>query len=185
MDASWVAAIASVASAFVVGIAAIAALVQIRHVRNANEIAIYLRLVDRLDSTRTATSFEAMETFAKEFKTDASLRLRLRQARPVPEFSELESLIRFFDNLTMLIVAGSENERLILPKYADDIVRVWDTVAEAVYLRRDGVGPYFALMFEHLAMRAKAYLKAGKADRFYGRLRRDPRMVGREFLDNS
>jgi len=44
------AAPASMASAIIVAITAIAAFLQIRHVRNANEIAVYLRLVDRLDS---------------------------------------------------------------------------------------------------------------------------------------
>jgi hypothetical protein len=37
LDASWIAAIDSVASAFIVGVAVIAAMRQIRHVRNAND----------------------------------------------------------------------------------------------------------------------------------------------------
>lgn len=107
MDASWVAAIASVASAFVVGVAAIAALLQIRHVRNANDIAIYLHLVDRLDSIRATEAFGSIEKFTAQLKTDTALRHRLAEPYSVPEFNEIETLLRFLDNLTMLILAGS------------------------------------------------------------------------------
>jgi hypothetical protein len=66
MDANWVAAIASAASAFVVAVAAIAALVQIRHARNANDITIYLRLLDRLDSPKTTAAFAAIERISEK-----------------------------------------------------------------------------------------------------------------------
>lgn len=177
MDPSWVAAIASVASAFIVAVAAIAALRQIRHVRNANDIATYLHLVDRLETANAAAAFRSYEDFARQVQTDQSLRYRLAQPRDVPEFHEIETLLRFMDSLTMLILVRSVTERLILEKYADDISRLWDYLAEAVYLRRFG-SPHFGAVFEHLAMRAKAYLAAGEIDRFYGRLERDSRMAG-------
>lgn len=177
MDASWVAAIASVVTAFIVGVAAIAAVLQIRHIRNANEIAIYLHLIDRLDSAQARLAFEVIEAFTAQLNTDATLRYRLAQPSHVPEFAEIESLLRFLDNLTMLVIAGSITERLILAKYADEIVRMWDSLAEAVYLRRYGAGPHFISAYEHVAMRARAYLRGGDIDRFYGRLQRDPRMA--------
>jgi hypothetical protein len=177
MDAGWVAAIASVATAFIVGVAAIAAVLQIRHIRNANEIVIYLHLIDRLDSAQARVAFDVVETFAAQLKTDDVLRYRLTQRSPVPEFVEIESLLRFLDNLTMLIIAGSITERLILAQYADEIVRMWDSLAEAVYLRRYAIGPHFISAYEHLAMRARAHLQSGEIDRFYRHLRRDPRMA--------
>lgn len=178
MDPSWVAAIASVASALIVGIAAIAALLQIRHIRNANDIAIYLRLVERLDSPPSRAAFAAILPFAERLKTDAALRSQLQEPPPVPEFVELEALVRFLDNLTMLILVGRLKEELILPEYADDIVRLWDLLAEAIRLRRRGAGDRLGAAFEHLAMRAKAYLGSGEMKRFYGRLLRDPGLSG-------
>jgi hypothetical protein len=175
MDPSWVAAIASVASVLIVGIAAIAALLQIRHIRNANDITIYLRLVERLDSPKSRAAFAAIIPFAERLRTDASLRSRLEQPPPVPEFDEIEWLVRFLDTLTMLILAGRVREELTLAEYADDIVRFWDRLAEAVRLRRRGAGPHFGAAFEHLAMRAKVYLESGEMGRFYERLLRDPR----------
>ena len=176
MDASWVAAIASVASAFVVGIAALAAVLQIRHIRNANEITIYLHLIDRLESASASEAFQSYEVFAARLRTDRALGERLAQAQPVHEFFQIEALLRFLDGLSILIITGSITERLILMKYADEIVRLWDALAGAVYLRRRGI-PHFASNWEHLAMRAKAALANGDVDRFYERLQRDPRMT--------
>ncbi|HZY99821.1 MAG TPA: hypothetical protein VFE36_09625 [Candidatus Baltobacteraceae bacterium] len=177
MDASWIAAIASVASAFVVGVAAIAAVLQIRHIRNANEITIYLHLADRLESANAAEAFRSYAEFALLTQTDRTLRDRLAQPQGVPEFQPIETLLRFLDTLSMLIIHRSITERLILLKYADEIDRLWDHLAEAVYLRRRGI-PHFASIWEHLAMRAKAYIAAGEIDRFYGSLQRDSRITG-------
>ncbi|MDQ2858024.1 MAG: hypothetical protein M3R53_05145 [Candidatus Eremiobacteraeota bacterium] len=51
MDSGWVAAIASLVSAAIVAVKAIAAFQQLRHYRNANDIVVYLRLIDELDSS--------------------------------------------------------------------------------------------------------------------------------------
>jgi len=176
MDPSWVAAIASVVSLLIVGIATIAAVVQIRHIRNANDITIYLRLVERLDSAESRAAFAALLPFTERLKTDAELRSRLEQPQVVPEFDHIEALVRFLDTLTMLILAGRVKEELTLAEYADDIVRVWDQLAEAIRLRRRGAGQHFGAAFEHLAMRAKSYLESGEMNRFYDRLLRDPRL---------
>jgi hypothetical protein len=176
MDASWVAAIASVVSALIVGVAAIAALLQIRHIRNANDIAIYLRLVERLDSPKTREVFAAILPFTEQLKTDSALSSRLEEPASVPEFDEIEGLVRFLDNLTMLILAGRLKEELVLAEYADDIILLWDRLAPAIALRRRGAGNRLGAAYEHLAMRAKAYLASGEMERFYGRLLRDPRM---------
>ncbi|MGH7727268.1 MAG: hypothetical protein ACREM2_00535 [Vulcanimicrobiaceae bacterium] len=44
-------------------------------------------------------------------------------------------------------------------------------------MRRVGLGPYVGAAFEHLAMRAKRYLRAGEMKRLYGRLLHDPRLA--------
>lgn len=175
MDASWVAAIASVASAVIVGVAAIAALVQIRHIRNANEITVYLRLIERLESPRATAAFSAIGPFLERFKADPSLRDRLGQPGPFPELDEIVAVVRFLDNLTMLILTGGTTEGLILAEYAGDITRLWGWIAEVVYLRRRVLGEHFGAALEHLAMRAKTYIDSGEMKNFYDRLLRDPR----------
>ncbi len=175
MDASWVAAIAAVVSVAIVGIAAIAAVLQIRHIRSANDITVFLRLVERLDSPQSQAAFGAIAPLLTRLADDPALRERLASTDPVPEFHDLVQLVRFLDNLTMLILTSGVAERLVFVEYADDIVRMWDNLGEVIYLRRRSEGVRFGAVFEHLAMRSKAYLAAGQIDRFYNRLLRDPR----------
>jgi hypothetical protein len=185
LDASWVAAIASVASALVVGVAAIAALVQIRHIRNANDITTYLRLVERLDSSESRAAFAVTEGLAERLENDADLRRRLASAEPALEFDEVVALVRFLDNLTMLILVGGVSERLVLAEYADEIMRLWNSTAELIYLRRRSLGVRFGSALEHLAMRAEAFVSGGEMDRFYKRLQRDPRMADRAATEHG
>lgn len=143
---------------------------------NANDIAIYLRLVERLDSPKSRAAFAVLPSIAERLKIDSALRSRMEQPAPVPEFDEIESLVRFLDTLTMLILAGRVKEELILAEYADDIVRLWNLLVEPIALRRRGEGERLGAAFEHLAMRARDYVASGAMDRFYARLLRDPRV---------
>ena len=178
MDSGWVAAIASVASAVVVAITAVAAFAQIRHVRNANDITVYLRLVDRLDSAEAQAAFASIDPFLERVENEPELRARLAAPGPVGEFNEIASLVSFLEHLSTLILLGGMSERLILAEYADNIEHTWDRLAETIYMRRRAINrPYIAVAFENLAMRSKAFLAEGEMERLYSKLQRDPRMA--------
>ena len=176
MNASWVAAFASLASTLVVAVTAIAAFVQIRHVRNANEISVYLRLAERLDSLETGEAIAGIDALTERVRSDRAFRTRLTQPGYIDEFDNIESLLRFLEHFSTLIITGGVSERLFLAEYADNIESIWDRLAETIYIRRVVGGPYDCAAFEHLAMRAKRYLVTGGMSRLYGRLQRDPRM---------
>jgi hypothetical protein len=61
----------------VVAVTAVAAFLPIRHVRNTNEITVYLRLSDRLESLGLAGAFTMIDPLLKRLATDPALRLRL------------------------------------------------------------------------------------------------------------
>jgi hypothetical protein len=176
IDSGWVAALASVVSALVITVTAIAAFVQIRHARNANEITVYLRLVDRIDSLEAGETFARLDTFVESVRTDPAVRARLMQRGISDEFRDVASLIQFLEHLSTLLVTGGITETLVLAEYADNIEQFWDRIAETIYLRRAVLGPYYGVTFEHLAMRAKQYIAEGGMERLYGRLKKDPRM---------
>jgi hypothetical protein len=69
------------------------------------------------------------------------------------------------EHLSTLIVTGRLTEQLKLAEYADTIDRLWDRLADTIYLRRAVGGPYAGAAFEHRAMRAKRFLESGKMDR--------------------
>jgi len=177
LDANWVAAIASVASAFVVAITAAAAFVQVRHARNSNEITVFLRLVDRLDSLESEAAFAGLDAFVARVNTDAAFRARLIEHDPVEEFRPIASVLQFVEHLSTLVVTGRITEQLVLAEYADNIDELWDALRETIYLRRIAHGPYVGVAFEHLAMRAKRFISSGGMDRLYGRLQKDRRMM--------
>jgi hypothetical protein len=177
VDATWVAAIASVASALVVGVTALAAFLQIRHVRYANELSVYMRLFDRLDTPNTLEAFRSIDALAARIRTDPEFRRRMAYERAVPEFDAVASLLQFFEHLSTLVALGNMSERLVLAEYAENIVDTWDRLSEAVYLRRISFSPNTYAAYEHLAMRARDYIAKGELQRLYDGLRRDPRMA--------
>ena len=177
VDANWVAAVASVASAFVVAIAAVAAFVQVSHVRNSNEITVFLRMVDRLDSLESEAAFAGVDAFVARVRTDSAFRMRLAQSGTVEEFRPIASVLQFIEHLSTLLVTGRITERLVLAEYADNIEELWDSLRETIYLRRAVRGPHVGAAFEHVAMRSKRFIASGGMDRFYGRLQKDPRMA--------
>jgi len=73
---------------------AIAAFLQIRHVRNTNEITVYLKLSDRLEALGAPGAFTAIDPFLDRLATDATLRLRLAQPGFVEEFVIIAAVLR-------------------------------------------------------------------------------------------
>ena len=94
IDSGWVAALASVVSALVITVTAIAAFVQIRHARNANEITVYLRLVDRIDSLEAGETFARLDTFVESVRTDPAVRAALLDSyRTLPAYPHAKAAL--------------------------------------------------------------------------------------------
>jgi hypothetical protein len=174
LDAEWIGAIATLASALVIAVTAIAAFAQIRHIRTSNEITVFLRMIERTDSPEFAAAFAAIDPLRKKLTIDPDLRQRLATENDVEEFRSVGSLLQFMEHLATLVVTGRMSEHLVLAEYADNISDLWDRLGEIIYLRRRVRGPYVGVAFEHLAMRAKHFISGGRMEQLYGRLQKDP-----------
>jgi len=174
VDPAGVGALASLISAIVICVTAIAAFAQLRHYRNANDIVVYLRLVDLLDAPEVREAIQKMPEIAPLLR-DPAFRERLRRPELIEEFAAYGRLLATLEHLATLVIKGGVAEGLVLAEYADNFERTWELTREAVYLRRDAFGPHTGAAFEHLAMRAKAYRESGRMAREYGTLLRDPR----------
>jgi hypothetical protein len=174
MDATWIGALASLISALIVCATAIAAFAQLRHYRNANDIVVYLRIVDLLDAPEVRDAIQRMPEIVPLLR-DPVFRERLRRPEFIEEFASYGRLLGTLEHLATLVIKGGVAEGLVLAEYADNFERTWELTREAVYLRRDAFGPHTGAAFEHLAMRAKAYRESGRMAREYGALLRDPR----------
>lgn len=176
LDAGWTGAIASLASAFIVAITTIAAFRQLRHYRNANEIVVYLRLIDTMDSASILGARRSLAAMAQRVATDTEFREALRDPNFIPEdFAPIGELLRFLEHISVLVTKGGVAESLVLAEYADTFVDVWELMRETVSVRRIAYGQYTGRAFEHLAMRAKQYIDSGAMERDYAALERDPR----------
>lgn len=159
MTAESVTAAAAVATLVVVGASAIAALVQLRHMRNSNQIAVFNEIRHRLESAqfRDALQFIRYELPAK--LNDAEFRSRLLNT----ETSEAKLIIEignFFD----FAVAPLVKHRFVDRDLACDLlyfpsVLCWDSLAPFISSRRAMVGYRMWEDFEYLALLCKQFRK--------------------------
>jgi hypothetical protein len=174
VDAAWLGALASLISALIVCVTAVAAFAQLRHYRNANDIVVYLRIVDKLDSDEMRDAIRSLAEIPA-LLNDPVYRERLRTPEVIPEFLGVFRLMQFLEHFAVLVNKGGVAENLVLSEYADNFEHYWEVLREAVYLRREALGPHISAAFEHLAMRATVYRASGRMEREYARLLRDPR----------
>jgi hypothetical protein len=175
-EPGWVEAIASVITALIILGTAVAAFAQLRHGRNANDIVVYLRLVDFMDSPSITEARLAMTRIADKVAADPQYAETLKDPTVFPEeFRSIGEMLRFLEHICTLVTRGGVAEQLVLTEYADTFVDMWEKLRPAIAMRRYAFGPYTGRTFEHLAMRAKRYIDSGQMDRDYAMLERDPR----------
>jgi hypothetical protein len=178
MDSGWAAAVAAIITALIVAGTAVAAFRQLRHGRNANDIVVYLRLIDFMDSPQAVDARHNLRIIAEKVATDPVYRADLIDPLSIAEeFRAFGEMLRFLEHISVLITKGGIAESLVLAEYADTFVDIWELLRPAIELRRVALGPYTGRAFEHLAMRAKHHIDSGAWDREYGALERDTRDI--------
>ncbi len=176
IDSGWAAAIASLVSAIIVALTALAAFLQLRHFRNANDIVVYLRLIDHMDSAAVMKARRQITVVAARFASDPEFRQQLTDPAFLSEdYNDVGMLLRFLEHISVLVTKGGVAEGLVLAEYADTFVDVWEQLLPIIKQRRIAFGPHTGRAFEHLAMRSKQYIDSGAMDRDYASLQRDPR----------
>ena len=178
MDSGWVAAIATVVTALIVAATTVAAFRQLRHGRNANDMVLYLRLIDMMDAPEMMEARAMLPRLAERVRADAVYRERLRDRDFVPdEMRGVGTMLRALEHIAVLMMKGGIAEEIVLAEYADTFVDIWEHIRPAMNSRRVAFGPHTGRAFEHLAMRAKRYIDSGAMDREYRSLARDPQLV--------
>jgi len=176
IDSGWVAALATLVSALIITVTAVIAVRQLRHNRNANDIVVYLRLIDTLDSPEMQEGRTGIATVGRRIAEDPAYLAQLSDPAFIPdEFRSVGMLLRFLEHISVLVTKGGVAESLVLAEYADNFVAMWDTLRPAILQRRIAFGPHTGRAFEHLAMRAKRYIDSGQMNREYNALEQDPR----------
>jgi len=79
--------------------------------RNSNEISVFLKLVERLDSLDAETAFAGIDAFVERVRTDPAFRLQLAQRGIVDGLREIASLLQFLEHFSTLVVTERVTER--------------------------------------------------------------------------
>jgi hypothetical protein len=157
-------------------VTAIAAFQQIRHFRNANEIVVYLRLIDQMDSPEILAGRSNAALVAEKIANDPEYLERLADPAFMPDdFRPVGAMLRSLEHISTLVTKGGVAENLVLAEYADTFLNLWNMLHPAIVKRRLAFGPHTSRAFEHLAMRSKTYIESGQMQREYDALERDPR----------
>jgi hypothetical protein len=176
LDSGWLAALASLISALIIAVTAIVAFLQLRHFRNANEIIVYLRLIDQMDSPEMLAGRQSVAAVAAKLAADPAYLEQLADPTFIPDdFRNVGTLLRTLEHLSVLVTKGGIAEGLVLAEYADTFVGIWDQLRPAILRRRLAFGPHTGRAFEHLAMRSRRYIDSGEMQREYDALECDPR----------
>lgn len=178
MDSGWIAALASVLSALIIAITAVVAFLQLRHFRNANDIVVYLRLIDYMDSPEMQAGRRQVGAVAAKLAADPVYLERLGDPAFIPDdFRDVGILLRFLEHISVLVIKGGIAEELVLAEYADTFLMMWENLRPAIIQRRKAFGPHTGRAFEHLAMLSRDYIHSGRMARDYDGLLHDPRPV--------
>jgi hypothetical protein len=122
MDSGWVAAFSSFITALIVAGTAIAAFRQLRHGRNANDIVVYLRLVDFMDSETGTVARRDLQLVSEKTKEPEYCELLKNPTFLPDEMKDLVVMLRFLEHIAVLITKGGIAEGLVLAEYADNFV---------------------------------------------------------------
>ena len=158
MTAEWLTALSSLATFIVIGASAIAALIQIRHVRNSNQIVVFNEMHHQLDSKE----FQATLNFIRkelpkrmqnpEYRRD----LLLGQA---PEWQAIRDVANFFDHAAVPVKHGMVNRDLACDVWYSAVVSTWDALAPFTASMRKVRGVRLWEDFEYFALVCKAFRK--------------------------
>lgn len=128
MTAEWLTALSSLATFIVIGASAIAALIQIKHVRNSNQIAIFNEMRRQLDSKEFQATVAFIRKELPERLKNAGYRRDLLLER-APESQAIKDLGNFFDEAAVPVKHGMVDRELACDVWYLEVVSTWDALA--------------------------------------------------------
>ncbi len=157
MNAEWVGAIASLLTFAVIGATAVTALVQLRHMRNSNQIAVFTEMRHKLESPEFQTALAFVRNDVPKKSGDRDFRLLL--LNPSSEESRMvRDLGNFLDGaLAPLVKHGMVDRDLACDLFYLVIVMTWDNLAPYIASNRAVLGYDMWEDFEYLTLLCKNF----------------------------
>jgi hypothetical protein len=157
MTPEWVAAIASVATFLVIGATAIVTLIQLRHMRNGNQIAVFNEIRHRMETPDFQDALRFIRYEVPQKLNDSVFRVRLLD-RTSSEGKAVVDVGNFLDSaVAPLVKHGIVDRNLACDLFYYPVVMCWDTLASYIASSRSIVGYRMWEDFEYLALLCKNF----------------------------
>lgn len=159
MSAEWVGAIASLLTFLVIAATAVTALVQLRHMRNSNQIAVFTEIRHNLESPHLQRLLAFVRHEYPQKADDPEFRLRLFDPQ-TEEAQMLRELGNFLDGaIAPLVKHGMVDRDLACDLFFLPVVLTWDTLAPYIATRRALLGYALWEDFEYLRLLCEDFRK--------------------------
>lgn len=157
MTPEWVAAVASVATFVVIGATAIVALIQLRHMRNSNQIAVFTEIRHKMETPDFQDAIQFIRYELPQKLNDSTFRARLLD-RTSSEGKLVVDVGTFLDSAVAPLVKHSMVDHdLACDLFYYPVVMCWDTLAPFIASSRTMLGYRMWEDFEYLTLLCKKF----------------------------
>lgn len=157
MTAEWVAAVASVATFVVIGATAVAALVQLRHLRNSNQIAVFTEIRHKMEAPEFEEALRFIRYSLPAKLNDSAFRMRLLDVTS-SERRMVTDVGGFIDGaVAPLVKHGMVDRDLACDLFYFPVVMCWDNLSPFIASSRAALGYRMWEDFEYLALLCKNF----------------------------
>lgn len=157
MTPEWVAAVASVATFAVIGATAVITLIQLRHIRNSNQIAVFTEIRHRMETPDFQDAIRFIRYELPQQMNDSAFRVRLLDGSS-SESKVVVEVGNFLDSaIAPLVKHGIVDRDLACDLFYFPVVMCWDTLAPFIASSRSILGYRLWEDFEYLALLCKDF----------------------------
>jgi hypothetical protein len=157
MTPEWVAAIASVATFLVIGATAIVTLIQLRHMRNGNQIAVFTEIRHKMESPDFQNALQFIRDEVPQKLNDSGFRVRLLD-RNSSEGKLIVDVGNFLDSaIAPLVKHGIVDRDLACDLFYYPVVMCWDTLASFIASHRTMLEYRMWEDFEYMTLLCKNF----------------------------
>lgn len=167
MNPEWVTAISSFATFIVIGGSAVAALIQLRHMRNSNQIVVLNEMRHSMEAAKFQEAFQFVTVELPKRYDDPAVRAGLLN-RTSKEWDTARTVGNFLDQAATLVKHGMVDRDLACDVWYPVVTRSWDAMAPVTASQRAVLGFRLWEDFEYLTLLCRRF-RARYADGTYPR----------------
>lgn len=159
MSPEWVGAIAAIGTFVVIAASAIAALVQMRHMRSANQIALFTAYNTEFDSPQFASAFAYVRTELPNHEFTREELDNLVNGIFLGRLHDARTIGNFFEDMGSFVLTGVLHRSIVCNIYSFNVLDAWHALAPmAFFARKHRNMPGIWENFEALAVMADSFL---------------------------